>query len=451
MDDQHSTAAIRFGFGLPLPAGAPDTPQAMMAALRGPDHAAAAHPGPVLAQILPAMREADRLRRAASQSEADRKAHQQALQVIDELARQGTKASFARALSSPDGFRERLVRFWADHFTAITPARHLRALPLSLVDDAIRPNLTAPFATLLEAAVLHPAMLSALDQVQSIGPNSVAGLRRGAGLNENLARELLELHTLGVGAGYTQTDTRQMAELLTGVTYTAEDGFAFRPRWAEPGAETVLGQRFAGEGLAPVRAALQMLAVHPETARHIAGKLVVHFVADLPDPALVNRLADVWRDTDGDLEQVYAALLDQPAAWAPLGGKARQPFDFMMAALRGLGLGAAEVVRMAHGPLTRLIMRPMAEMGQPWLAPRGPDGWPEEAGAWITPQGLAARISWSMEVPARLVPALPDPQDFARTVLGGVAGERLLWAAARAETIREGVGLVLASPEFNRR
>jgi uncharacterized protein (DUF1800 family) len=304
---------------------------------------------------------------------------------------------------------------------------------------------------MLVAATLHPAMLAYLDQTASVGPGSAFGVRRGRGVNENLAREVMELHSLGVGAVYDQGDVRQMALLLTGLDANAADGFVFRPDRAEPGAEVVLGRAYGGAGVAPIEAALRDIALRDDTAKHIARKLAVHFVSDAPDAGLVAALTAAYLDTGGDLLAVYAALLAHPAAWEPRLMKARQPVDFILAALRALGMTGADMRRMAQGPAARLLTRPMALMGQDWQTPPGPDGWAEAAEAWITPQGMAARITWAMEVPGRLVVPMPDPVDFMRRCLGGAVDERLEWAAARAETTREGVGLVLSSPAFNRR
>jgi len=446
-----SLAAFRYGYGLPQPAGAPDSVPAMLDALAQPDRAAGDHPIVPLSEVAPLMQDFVTRRRAYAKNtgtEAELNAAKRALAFPMIFA---GRATIARALSSPDGLRERLVAFWSDHFTTAARDGVSRFLPFALMEEAIRPHLTGRFADMLTAVTLHPAMLIYLDQRYSFGPASRLGLDRGRGLNENLARELIELHTLGVGAPYTQDDVRQMAELLTGVTINKDYEMIFAQGRAEPGSETVLGQDYDGKGLEPVRSVLADLAARPETAAHLARKLAAHFVADTADPDLTDALTVSYLATGGDLRAVYATLLNHPAAWAPEAGKARQPYDFMVAALRGLDIGAGDLMRMAPGPFDRMIVRPMGAMGQPLRAAPGPDGWPEAAEAWITPQGLAARITWAMEVPGRLVTPLPNPVDLAQRALGDRAGERLLWAVARAENRREGVGLVLASPEFNRR
>ncbi|MBK6467669.1 MAG: DUF1800 domain-containing protein [Rhodobacter sp.] len=451
MTDRAEIAAFRFGFGLPLdgPAG----PDDLLAQLTGPDQAARRWPAYGVAEVIPVMqvlREARRMAAEAPGDKAAKKAQRRAVKAGGALAVTGAKAALARAVGGP-AFRERMVRFWADHFTVVPRSRTERAWPAALVEDAIRPHVAGRFGDMLQAVMTHPAMLIYLDQAQSLGPNSRRGAKRGKGLNENLARELLELHTLGVGAGYRQEDVRQLAELLTGLTVVPDRGFAFDPGRVEPGPETVLGVEYGGDGLEAVLAALQDLALRPETARHVAGKLAVHFVSDGPDPALVAAIEAAWTASGGDLAAVAAALVGHDAAWGPEAAKARQPFDFVAAALRALGLSGDDIMAMAEGPFLRADPDPMAEMGQPWQGAGGPDGWPEAAGDWITPQGMAARITWAMEVPGRLVTPLPEAAEVAARALGGRLSGRLEWAVGAAESRREALGLVLAAPEFNRR
>jgi uncharacterized protein (DUF1800 family) len=449
MIDTPTLAAFRFGYGLPY--ANTSSPKAMLAALAGPDDMAVQHPTMGLTEALPLMARAFEARKMARKDKMLGDEYKSAIRAVTLAAEADIRAQFARALDAQDGFRERLVAFWADHFTTKARSAMERGLPGAMIHDAIRPHISGRFADMLIAATLHPAMLSFLDQSASTGPNSPVGQRRKRGLNENLARELLELHSLGVGANYSQTDVRQMALLLTGLESNPLKGFQFHANRAEPGAEVVLGKPYGGDGLAPIKAALTDLAHRPETAAHIANKLAVHFVADQPNPEMVAALTRAYLDSGGDLQRVYAAMLDHPAAWAPERVKARQPVEFVLAALRAFGMTGTALLRMGRGQFLRMILRPMRLMGQEWQQPIGPDGWSEDAAAWITPQGLGARITWAMEVPGRLMTPMPDPVAFARTALGTAADERLLWAVARAESKREGVGLVLASPAFNRR
>ncbi|MCG6111716.1 MAG: DUF1800 domain-containing protein [Paracoccus sp.] len=333
---------------------------------------------------------------------------------------------------------------------------YLDLLGASLVQEAIRPHLAGRFADMMVAAETHPAMLRYLDQARSLGPNSIEARTnpdKPAGANENMAREMIELHSLGVGGAYEQGDVEQLALLLTGLTYNPRQPGVFRPARAEPGAETVLGDSYGGgkARIDDIRAVIEALATHPDTARHLARKLAVHFVADDPPAALIERLSGVFRDTGGDLGAMNLALAEASELRDSFRTKMRQPFEFLVASLRALGLDGAGVRALSGRDRQALLMQPLAAMGQPWAAPPGPDGWPEPAAAWASPQGLAMRITWAMTHPATLSRPLPDARAFLRTTLGDTASEALAWAVPRAESQAEGVALVLASSDFNRR
>lgn len=363
------------------------------------------------------------------------------------------KSTIARGVFTNDGLRERLVDFWADHFTVKGKRSITRPAVSTYVEDAIRPNIAGSFATLLKAAIFHPMMLSYLDQINSVGPNSLVAVRKpGRGMNENLAREVLELHTLGVNAGYTQKDVVELAKLFTGLTYRMGKGFVYGVKMAEPGAETVLGKSYGGyrNDLSDIEDFLEDVAVHPDTARHLARKLVVHFISDTPDRSLVDHIAAAYLDSGGNLMQAYSAMLEHPSAWVLPGRKVKQPSAFVIAAIRALAVPKQRIMEARWQDVRDLIYAPLGLMGQPWQNPAGPDGWPEEAEHWITPQGLAARIQWAMTVPAIMRPDLPDPRRFVQTALGNRADDRLRFAVAAAEVKSEGVGLVLVSPAFQR-
>lgn len=443
--------ATRFGTGMPLPDGAPSTVPEMLALLAGPDVMAQRYRIARVPEVLPMVRAID-IAVKKGEGEAALEERRLAIEQVNAGLVRGTRSTFARSVDTVDGFRERLVRFWADHFTTVTRNQRERMLPLAMAEDAIRPHLNGRFSAMLQAVTLHPSMLTYLDQVASVGPNSPYGRKSGRGLNENLGREVIELHTIGVGDVYTQQDVTAMAELLTGLFVDLERGTVFRANRAEPGAETVLGRSFEGEGLDPIRAGLDALATHPATARHIAHKLAIHFISDDPDPQLVATMEAAFRDTDGDLPAVYAAMLDNPAAWAMPATKARQPYDFLAASFRAIGVSGERIIAMDKKQLLRLIQNPLRDMGQAFLTASGPNGWPEDADAWITPQGLAARILWAMNAPSDILgDMLPDPETLLQRALGDAAGDRLRRSVPRAESQREAVGLILASPEFNRR
>jgi len=446
-------AAIRFGFGLSPNVAAPRNVGEMLRRLRGPDLSAAEFP---IAGFEPRRRETaalGELRKARRAETAGAEAAYKAatLVAVGELAAD-LVSTVNRILVSPDGFRERLVQFWSDHFSVDSSGKGLRYVTLGYVEDAIRPNITGNFRDLLAAVELHPAMLVYLDQILSIGPSSKIGLQAGRGLNENLAREILELHTLGVGGAYDQTDVRQFAELLTGLDFNFRNGFRFRAGTAEPGAETVLGQTYGGgqPGVADIRAALDDIAMHPDTARHLARKLVVHFISDEPDPGLVAAMAASYLANDGDLMALYETMLDHPLAWQGFGQKAKKPFDFMVSTLRALGVAPATLAAFDMRAARQYLSGPLRVMGQPFLMAPGPNGFPEVLDHWITPQGLAARIEWAL-IAVEKFGGNPDPGEFARTALAEVASPRLIRLVGAAERRTEGAVLLLASPEFNRR
>lgn len=454
-------AEIRFGCGLSpdlMPKGATEE---ILQRLAGPDHMAATYPIDDFDSLWPqivAFNALGRKRRKARGSDAYDDLHDQ-YKIMRREARFKRVGWFGQIIlrhsQTEDGFRERLALFWGDHFTAQGKAGLAKLLGASYVDTAIRPHVSGSFADLLISAVTHPLMLHYLDQYKSIGPNSRAAQKsdRPTGLNENLAREVMELHTLGVDGPYTQQDVRQLAELFTGLSFRWKSGFKYNPNMAEPGPETVLGKGYGGDPaqLEEIHAVLDDLAVHPATADHIARKLVVHFVSDTPDPALVDHVAARFRETRGDLAQVYAALLEHPAAWGPELRNVKPPLDFIASACRALAVHPAHLKQVDPRKLARGLITPMVLMGQPWERSNGPDGWPEEDEAWITPQGLAARMRWAMLAPRQLVNRLPSPEKFVEISLGDYADGPVRFAASAAETQAEAIGLVLCSPAFQRR
>lgn len=452
-------AAIRFGTGLsprlPLPRGV----DAMLALLTGEDQALRDWPHPGFAEMRPSVADFRDMSRAlrAARGTADQVATEAAEQRLRQAARAARLDAFGaalcRAVASPDGLRERLVMFWANHFTVRARGGFTNHLVGAFVQSAIRPHVAGRFGDMLRAVITHPMMIDYLDQTQSMGPNSPAAQRRDRGLNENLARELLELHTVGVEGPYDQTDVRQLAELLTGLGWDPDTGqTVFRADQAEPGSETVLSVTYPAEArIETIKAVLDRLAVHPGTARHIGRKLAVHFVSDTPDPALVDLLATRFADTGGDLLAVTEALLTAPAAWAPEPAKVKPPLGFVVSALRALDVPVDRIRLDDLRESRRRFLNPLLGMGQPWEEPPGPDGWPEAAADWITPQFMAARIEWALNVPERLLTALPDPRDFVAIALGPQPPAEVVLAAGAAEDRALGIGVTLASAAFHRR
>ncbi|GAW33031.1 hypothetical protein RA2_00067 [Roseovarius sp. A-2] len=454
-------AEIRFGCGLSARHAPPASPAEMLARLTGPDEAARRYPVGGFDHVLTLQTRLRDTRRAARKDgseaafERARETRRSAIRALRREAAPWYANVLLRRADGTDGLRERLVQFWGDHFTAVGQgaAWHFAAIPYA--EEAIRPHVAGRFSDLLRAAVTHPLMLRYLDQAASVGPDSVKARnsKRLSGLNENLARELLELHTLGADGPYTQRDVQELARLLTGLSFDLQEGFRFRPNHAQPGPETVLGQSYGGAGrarLEDIHALLDELAVHPATAAHLCRKLAVHFVADRPDPRLIEAMTTRYRETGGALTEVYAAMLDHPSAWDVPVGNVKQPIDFIGSALRALDPGAALSKHARPREMNDLFLTPLRLMGQTWGQPLGPDGWPEADEDWITPQRLAARLNWAMQAPVLFLPTLPDPRDLARVAFGRTLPPRVAFAARAAETRAEGVGLVLASAAFQR-
>lgn len=452
-------AAIRFGCGLSPKIAPPPSVAATLALLQGPDHAARDHPIPGFDHARQALLDIHKARRAIrgattdAERDAAAKNRRQLVRGLRVDAVGWFRQGLLRRAFTEDGFRERLTFFWADHFTAKGDSPRSRESVMPYVEEAIRPHVAGRFADMLKSVATHPVMLDYLDQIWSVGPNSDFAKKRdrGEGINENFARELLELHIMGADGPYGQRDIRQLAELLTGLHFDLRRGFTFRGERAEPGAETVLGQSYGGgrPGLDDIFDALDRLARLPATGRHIARKLAVHFISDTPDPDLVAEMSAAFTQTEGDLVAVYEVLLSHPAAWQEGPGNVKQPIDFIGSSLRALDLVPRHVPKGVRD-LRRVALGPLTLMGQDWANPVGPDGWPEADSDWITPQRMAARIHWAMSAPFVLRRVLPDPRDFVQVALGSTAHDDLVFAARAAETRAEGIGIILASPQFQR-
>lgn len=365
-----------------------------------------------------------------------------------QVFRDEARARLDLALSAPFGFAERWVSFWSNHFcVAANKGQPVRVLAGNYERSVIRPHAFGRFGDMLRASARHPAMLIYLDNRQSIGPNSRAGTRRGRGLNENLAREILELHTLGVKGGYTQADVTAFAKMLTGWTVIGpndEDGeigeFRFNPNRHEPGAQGMLGRSFANEGIRQAENALDHVAQHPSTAPFIAAKLARHFIADEPPEALVKRLAQVFTTTKGDLGALARALLDAPEALEAPATKLRSPQEFVIAALRATGR-KSEI---------GYVFNTLNALGQPLWNPSGPNGFSDLASAWANPEGMKMRLEAAYTL-GRTAPGVQSPSEMLESVVGARASNETRQAVARAESRAQGIAILLMSPEFQRR
>jgi uncharacterized protein (DUF1800 family) len=369
------------------------------------------------------------------------------------------EARFATAATSERPFFERLTRFWANHFTVSAAKPEIIALAPVFERDVIRPNVCGRFEDMLLASCRHPGMLIYLDNYLSIGPDSPlahhpeylpAYLReRMKGLNENLGREILELHTLGVRSGYSQADVTSLARIITGwsVRRPGEapadgDMFRYNDFAHEPGPHTLLGKTYAAEGEEQGRSALKDLAHHPATARRVATKLARHFIADDPPAGAVEHIAAAFNASGGDLAATARAVVDSPEAWAPRPAKMKTPDDYLVSSVRAL-----DGPPPTGGQLVALLDR----MGQrPFYAP-GPDGWPDIEDGWIGADAVWKRLEWANTVAGRYAAANMDPAAIAEAALGPAMSAPTREAIRKAESPAQGLALFLASADFQRR
>jgi len=387
-------------------------------------------------------------RSAASDAKAGRKWARQHLQV-ERLAR------FTHAATTDQPFRERWVRFWSNHLCVSARKRPITGLVGAHEREVIRAHDTGSFAALLLACTAHPAMLAYLDNQQSVGPDSPMGRSKQQGLNENLAREVLELHTLGVDGGYTQDDVIALAQMLTGWTLRRpassfelrETAFIYAERRHQPGAKLLLGVAYPPTGQDEARDALRHLATHPATARHLAHKLAVHFVADDPPESIVGDLAGTFRDTEGDLKAIGEALVDHDGVWttAARSPKLRTPEEVSIAMVRASGWtddqdDVPEYIQQ--------VARGVQQLGQPALEPPSPAGWPDQTEDWAAPEQILRRVELAEKMGRRLKADVASPERWAADLLGDRLHTDTRHAITRAPDLPTALALVLASPEF---
>ncbi len=370
-------------------------------------------------------------------------------------------ARVTSALTTDAPFVERLVHFWANHFAVSADKLTVIGLAGTLETEAIRPHVLGSFREMLFAVETHPAMLLYLDQAVSVGPDSDLGRRvaargnRKVGLNENLAREILELHTLGVRTGYRQADVTEFARALTGLTVSGIgggpgarllglDGAPGRPVFAdalhEPGVRTIIGRRYAEVGQKQAEAVLTDLAASPATANHLATKLARHFAGDTPPPAMVARLSAAYLASGGDLPTVYRAIIDSPEAWVPQPVKFRTPWEWSIAAMRALGVTTAQ---------PQATVGLMNQLGQPVWKPGQPVGYDDVAASWAGPDAVLRRVEAAERFAQRAGPV--DARALAPRLFPGTLTPATAQAIARAESPGQALALLLVSPEMMRR
>jgi uncharacterized protein (DUF1800 family) len=371
------------------------------------------------------------------------------LNVIQKTYRAEALARLQRAMIADCGFTERLVAFWSNHFCISANKGELaRIWAGSFEREAIRPHVLGRFGDMLKAVEQHPAMLFFLDNQQSLGPDSRAGQNRKRGLNENLAREIMELHTLGVGGGYTQDDVTSLARIITGWTFVGRQGllgtpgtFVFNANAHQPGPQPLLGRTYADTGVAQGEAALADIARHPSTAKFVAAKFARHFVADDPPPALVARLAEAFRKSDGDLGVLATTLVDSDEAWRAPPTKIRSPYEYLVATGRLLAQIPDDPSRYLGG---------LNLLGQPLWSPSGPNGFADTNAAWAAPEGMKLRLDIASQVASRVADNV-DPRNLLELIAADAASPETRRTIERAESRQQALALLLMSPEFQRR
>ena len=381
---------------------------------------------------------------------------------VELLAEAAARYRVATITDTP--FVERLVHFWSNHFAVSIDKRPARLFAAPMEREAIRPHVTGRFVDMLLAVETHPAMLLYLDNMRSVGPNSPLGRRiamrlarkdgmdegKAGGLNENLGREAMELHTVGVNAGYTQADVTEFSRALTGWSIPfprdfangkhPQSAFVFRARAHEPGSRRVMGRTFPAGGFEQGKAILESLARQPATAKHLSLQLAQHFVSDDPPPSLVDRMAKSYLDHDTDLVAVYRTLIASPEAWGAEARKFRTPQDFVIASLRAAQMDVGDRPR----PVLALLMN----LGEPLFDPRSPAGFSDNSANWIDPDALWKRVQAAEALSAHVAQMNAQPLDLAQDILGPLLDEDTAQAIRRAESTRQAHATLFACPVF---
>jgi uncharacterized protein (DUF1800 family) len=364
-------------------------------------------------------------------------------------------------MSAEIGFVERLVVFWSNHFSmSVNKAAAVRGTIGQWERDVVRRHVLGRFSNMLQDTYTHPAMIAFLDNQHSIGPNTVIGTRAGFGFNENLAREIMELHTLGSGGGYSEADVTAFAKILTGWSYVRDweaDGgfhganaqnrgrFIYRGDWHEPGPHKLMGKSYPAIGQKQAEHVFEDLAAHPATAEHIAYKLVRHFITDQPTPAMVNPLKQKFLQTDGNLKAVSLALLDLPEAWSTPLVKFRTPYEHIIAQYRALGVRHKSAEPWA-------LANPLTALGQMQWESSSPEGYSDETPTWLNPDSVRVRLDMAR------FSSMKFAADYQRNVLtlGLSLFDSALSQATRDRIVgiadgNKALTILFASPEFQRR
>jgi uncharacterized protein (DUF1800 family) len=467
---QAEIAVLRFGLGAKpgdLAAAAAEPRAWLMAQIQGAAPLAVNTPlapsDQIFAGLVAAREERQKMRQDSVAQATDAKTINAIREAYQPHYRAQVLARAQSAALTTRPFAERLVHFWSNHFAVSADKGVVFGLAGTLENEAIRPHIAGRFVDLLTAVEQHPAMIAFLDNQYSVGKDSLAARfasrrlepdrsapKRRLGINENLAREILELHTLGVNGGYSQADVTSFAQVITGWSIGGGKGrlaggvpgrFYFRDNLHQPGPKVLLGKTYTEQGRRQGEAVLADLAQRPETARFIATKLVRHFIADDPPPGVVDRVARTFLKSGGSLPQVYAALIESPEAWEAEARKFKTPEDFVFSTLRALNVAPGQPEE---------VVRTFELLGQRQYTSGSPAGWPDTSKSWDGSDALMHRVLWASRVGAKYESGV-EPADLAVSSLGAYARPETLTALRRATTSGQAVALLLMSPEFQRR
>ena len=408
-------ASMRFGYGLDIKRSNPQHKSDLLSHIATPERIPTALQSRPSVDDRIAKRDVIKSEGQGKSAKEKQKFARRSRQYLKNQLKIDAHMRLIAAVETSTPFFERLVFFWADHFSVSAKNPDVAMVALDYENTAIRPHVDGTFRDMLHAVTAHPAMLMFLDNHLSVGPNSRyiqnrkkknLPLGKQKGLNENLGRELLELHTLGVTGGYTQADVTNASRLLTGWTVDKSRGhFRFRPEYAEPAPTVILGKKYGAKK--PLKSHMEKLlddlAVHPKTALYVCGKLARHFIADSPPKHCIDKLVDTFLKTGGDLPSVYKALLDMPESWDTFGQKTKRPFDHIVSGIKATGLDSKLLLpRMDNNKNgvrpSNFSVGAMFALDQILYHVPGPNGWADTAEAWISPQGLTFRLKWAMRI-----------------------------------------------------
>ncbi len=350
-----------------------------------------------------------------------------------------------QAIHSSHSVSWRLLDFFSNHFSVSAKGRLMVGLSGTLEREAIAPKLLGNFADMLIAVEQHPAMLIYLNNEKSFGPNSRIAKKRKIGLNENLAREIMELHTLGVDGGYNQEDVIELAKGITGWSVKnpikeRSAGFIFKKYGHEPGSRTLLGKKYLPKGIAQGQQMLRDLAMHPSTAKYICFKLAHHFVSENPPESLLSKMEATWMKTGGNLKQVMVNLFSADEAWSSTAQKFKTPREIVISTNRAIALKKIK---------PNALFNSLVSLGQQPFNAGSPAGFSDDQSDWFGASALMARIDWSTMVSSHLKRS--NAEKIMTVALGDSVSQHTYQSVLRAESRQQAMTLLLMSPEFQRR